>query len=428
MEKLISKLKKLALDLETNKDNLFYLGNGTDLSELIEKCKTDEDILELARKIRDYLIEIDDQYEYQEFNGLMPNFPETNAVNYVDNYGDDDERGGFDEDEEEDHTIARGIIEKYHAGTPNDFIWGEEDEEDDDESENLTEKIGKLLEELVIEQNWKTWGECLKSLGYQETNLLNNFPMDSFDDIIEIVGDIEITPGVYLEESEKFGYIEEFLRGSLDGMEIVGLANSIILFCEGNNDEYVETPEEYEEEIKEDLKEFRQMLEDQCEFPGDEENQERILKRLRELDSENLNYDEMMEIWDEIEEFHDEEDDKIYDEDYLDKVIGSQKEERKRARTEFDMKDDPIAEIRFEQGQTDLLLDELAMDRLTMEIAQDFCGDFKFTPEAMEAIQTAAESYLIEIFQDANLTAVNAELTHIAPKHIQVAKRIKKDE
>lgn len=425
MEKLISRLKKLTVDLEINKEKLFYLGNGTDISELIEKCKTDGDILELAQKIKDYLIEIDDSYEYREFNGLMPNFAESNAANYLDDYGNEDECGGFDEDEEEDHTIAKGIIEKYHAGTPNDFIWGEEDEEDE-ESENLTEKFGKLLEELVIEQNWKTWGECLTSLGYKDINLLNNFPMGSFDDIIEIVGDIEITPNVYLEENEKFGYIEEFLRGSLDGMEIVGLANSIISFCEGNNDEYVETPEEYEEEIKEDLEGFRQMLEDECEF-SDEENQERILKRLREMDPKNLNYDEMMEIWDEIEEFHEVENDRIYDEDG-EEVIGSRKELRKRARIGFDMKDDPIPEIRFEQEQTDLLLDELAMDRLTMEIAQDYGWDVKFTSEAMEAIQTAAESYLIEIFKNANLTAVNAELTHIAPKHIQCARRIMKDD
>ena len=45
--------------------------------------------------------------------------------------------------------------------------------------------------------------------------------------------------------------------------------------------------------------------------------------------------------------------------------------------------------------------------------------------KALEALQEAAESYLVHLFEDANLCAIHAKRVTLMPRDIQLARRIR---
>ena len=84
-----------------------------------------------------------------------------------------------------------------------------------------------------------------------------------------------------------------------------------------------------------------------------------------------------------------------------------------------------LHEIRRYQKSTELLIRKLPFNRLVREIAQDFKTDLRFQPQAMGALQEAAEAYLVGLFEDTNLCAIHAKRVTIMPKDIQLARRIR---
>ena len=56
-------------------------------------------------------------------------------------------------------------------------------------------------------------------------------------------------------------------------------------------------------------------------------------------------------------------------------------------------------EIRWFQKSTDLLIRRLPFQRLVREIAQEFKSDLRFQSSAVQAIQEAAEAYLVGLFE-----------------------------
>jgi histone H3/H4 len=52
-------------------------------------------------------------------------------------------------------------------------------------------------------------------------------------------------------------------------------------------------------------------------------------------------------------------------------------------------------------------------------------GFLRWKAEALLALQTAAEAYLVHLFEDANLCAIHAKRVTIMPKDIQLARRIR---
>ena len=83
-----------------------------------------------------------------------------------------------------------------------------------------------------------------------------------------------------------------------------------------------------------------------------------------------------------------------------------------------------LREIRRYQKTGKLLIRTLPFARLVREIAQDFKTDLRFQREAITALQEAAEAYLVGLFEDTNLCAIHAKQVTIAPKDIQLARRI----
>ncbi|KAK2723513.1 hypothetical protein QYM36_001997 [Artemia franciscana] len=62
--------------------------------------------------------------------------------------------------------------------------------------------------------------------------------------------------------------------------------------------------------------------------------------------------------------------------------------------------------------------------RLVREIAQDFKTDLRLQSSAVMALQEPSESYLVGLFEDTNLCAIQAKRVTIMPKDILLARRI----
>ena len=51
--------------------------------------------------------------------------------------------------------------------------------------------------------------------------------------------------------------------------------------------------------------------------------------------------------------------------------------------------------------------------------------NYRMTPSTVNALQEAAEAYLVGLFEDSNLCAIHAKRITIMPKDIQLARRIR---
>lgn len=84
-----------------------------------------------------------------------------------------------------------------------------------------------------------------------------------------------------------------------------------------------------------------------------------------------------------------------------------------------------LREIRRYQKSTELLIRKLPFQRLVREITQEFKTDLRVQSTALLALQEAAESYLVGLFEDTNLCAIHAKRVTIFPKDMQLARRIR---
>lgn len=84
-----------------------------------------------------------------------------------------------------------------------------------------------------------------------------------------------------------------------------------------------------------------------------------------------------------------------------------------------------LREIRQYQKSTELLIRQAPFRRLVREIANEITPDLRFQSTALQALQEAAESYLVGLFEDTNLCAIHARRVTIQPKDMQLARRIR---
>jgi histone H3 len=84
-----------------------------------------------------------------------------------------------------------------------------------------------------------------------------------------------------------------------------------------------------------------------------------------------------------------------------------------------------LREIRRYQKSTEHLIRKLPFQRLVREIALNYKFDVRFQAGALEALQEAAEAYLVGLFEDTNLCALHARRVTIMPKDMQLARRIR---
>eukprot|EP00891_Asterochloris_glomerata_P005731 jgi/Astpho2/5731/fgenesh1_pm.00080_%23_1_t len=84
-----------------------------------------------------------------------------------------------------------------------------------------------------------------------------------------------------------------------------------------------------------------------------------------------------------------------------------------------------LREIRKYQKTTDTLIRKAPFQRLVREVAQDFKTDVRFQRTAVDALQEAAEAYLVGLMDDSNMCAIHAKRVTIQPKDMQLARRIR---
>ena len=88
-----------------------------------------------------------------------------------------------------------------------------------------------------------------------------------------------------------------------------------------------------------------------------------------------------------------------------------------------------LQEIRKLQQTTHTLVPRIHFSRIVRDVAYGIDGvvQYRWASEALEAIQTAAEAYLVGLFEDANLCAMHAKRVTIQIKDILLAQRIRGD-
>lgn len=87
-----------------------------------------------------------------------------------------------------------------------------------------------------------------------------------------------------------------------------------------------------------------------------------------------------------------------------------------------------LRDIKKQQKSSDCLaIPKLNFERLVREIAQDFTEDARFSAPVFGLLQLAAEDYLIDIFESANMCAIHAKRETLFPMDIQLARRIKEN-
>ncbi|CAD6578472.1 MAG: centromeric DNA-binding histone H3-like protein cse4 [Alectoria sarmentosa] len=88
-----------------------------------------------------------------------------------------------------------------------------------------------------------------------------------------------------------------------------------------------------------------------------------------------------------------------------------------------------LREIRRYQRSTDLLLLKLPFSRLVREIGLSLLpvdGDsLRWQSQAIQALQEAAEAFMVHLFEDTNLCAIHAKRVTIMQKDVQLARRIR---
>ena len=83
-----------------------------------------------------------------------------------------------------------------------------------------------------------------------------------------------------------------------------------------------------------------------------------------------------------------------------------------------------LCEIRRFQKSIDLLIPLLPFQRLVHKIAQDFKMGLQFQSAAILALQEAAESWLVSLFESANLCTIHRGHQTIAPKDFWLVRSI----
>ena len=86
-----------------------------------------------------------------------------------------------------------------------------------------------------------------------------------------------------------------------------------------------------------------------------------------------------------------------------------------------------LREIRRYQKQMTNILPRAPFQRVVKEVARPMDSDLRFASQAIQALQEAAEAYLVGIFEDANLCCLHANRVTLMRKDMDLARRIRGD-
>ena len=84
-----------------------------------------------------------------------------------------------------------------------------------------------------------------------------------------------------------------------------------------------------------------------------------------------------------------------------------------------------LREIRKYQKSTDLLIRKIPFQRLVREITHGLTREnYRFQSTALLALQTAAEDFLVQMFEQVNYIAIHGKRVTVQAKDIQLWRRI----
>ncbi|XP_027235648.2 histone H3.3 type b [Penaeus vannamei] len=86
-----------------------------------------------------------------------------------------------------------------------------------------------------------------------------------------------------------------------------------------------------------------------------------------------------------------------------------------------------LREIRFYQKGGNTLVPKLPFSRLIREILESFHPNLRIQSLALQALQEAAEAYIISLMEMANLCSIHAKRVTLYPKDIRLVRRIRGD-
>ena len=85
-----------------------------------------------------------------------------------------------------------------------------------------------------------------------------------------------------------------------------------------------------------------------------------------------------------------------------------------------------LREIRKYQKSTNCLIQKIPFQRVVRDAMEKHGrGDFRIQSIALLALQEAAESYLVGVFEDANHCAIHAKRVTVMPKDMHLALRLR---
>lgn len=89
-----------------------------------------------------------------------------------------------------------------------------------------------------------------------------------------------------------------------------------------------------------------------------------------------------------------------------------------------------LKQIKFYQKTTDLLLRKSPFAALVREIAEQLADDaefsgFRWKASALEALQCAAETYMVYLFEDVNKAAIHAKRVTVRPDDLHLVRGIR---
>ena len=87
-----------------------------------------------------------------------------------------------------------------------------------------------------------------------------------------------------------------------------------------------------------------------------------------------------------------------------------------------------LREIRKYQKSVNLLIKKIPFQRLVREIASEYKSDVRFNSLALLGLQEAAEAFIVDLFDNANLCAIHAKRVTVMPRDLQLARRLRKCE
>lgn len=86
-----------------------------------------------------------------------------------------------------------------------------------------------------------------------------------------------------------------------------------------------------------------------------------------------------------------------------------------------------IKDIKALQRSTHLLIPKSPFARLIREICMEYGGDLRIQAIALEALQEAAEAYLIDFFEDSYICALHAKRVTLLVRDTLLAKQLRKE-